>query len=189
MEELRQIISKYSIFWEKVECYCIYFQIKYLLRQNEHPVSVYAKIFFIQEFFDKPLFRFLLVALMGKNSRQFSLFERETHQGVVYSKFQKIFENQIDSDLKNDLKDISHQFARKIKLKKDEDEDNLKRKLRFQLLSPLYLVMSKHDSRLEGLEGEGKGKGKGKGERYQGNKKPAKKVSCLDFHSLFRDYE
>lgn len=71
-----KVIEDYLKFIEIVQCYLVYFQIRYLLKNNLHPLASYLKLTFMKRFLKQPLFRFLLLYLVHSKISDFNVFYR-----------------------------------------------------------------------------------------------------------------
>ena len=84
-ESWEKVIENYLKFIEIVQCYLVYFQIRYLLKNNLHPLATYLKLTFIKRFLKQPLFRFLLLYLVHSKVSRFNIFHKVRHHAPIQS--------------------------------------------------------------------------------------------------------
>jgi hypothetical protein len=113
-KDLEKIISDFLKYIDLAQCYSIYYQCKYLLKNNFHPFPTYFKLTFIKRFFKNPIFRFLLVLLMNKKIKEFNIF----HKVKYHNKIETITKNCISKYLLKYYENCCVKIQNYIKVKK-----------------------------------------------------------------------
>lgn len=75
------------------ECHCIYFEIKFMVKNNFHPFNTNFKIYFLKRFFKQPLFRFLIITSMVSKLSQIMYYPTTKSNKNVEDIFSKYVSN------------------------------------------------------------------------------------------------
>lgn len=154
---LEQIISKFLKYIHIVECYAFYFQNKYLLKNNLHPLATYLKLTFINRFFKNPIFRFLLVVLLFLKMKEFNIFNNKKYHENLKN-FTKQF---ILKYTMNFYESTIHKILEYLKLKNKSngfpiEKASILQKQKSQLIQMSNFYVIHQQGQIESLKNTGK---------------------------------